>query len=53
MKNSILTLGKALNKAELKQINGSYDRNKCENTRNCTWYECWPGCLCGWHLPPC
>ncbi|WP_440067602.1 hypothetical protein [Tenacibaculum discolor] len=53
MKKSILRLGIVLNKMELKLINGSSDQRECESKRDCTWYECWPGCICGHHLPPC
>ncbi|WP_344925038.1 hypothetical protein [Aquimarina addita] len=36
MKKSILNLGKALNKAEQKTINGGYQR--CQSTRDCDPY---------------
>jgi len=43
MKKSILKIGKALNKAEQKQINGGYER-ECLDQEDCD-----PGYLC--HVP--
>ena len=61
MKKQILNLGKALNKAEQKSINGGFgssycfgilDQNTCDNSKSCNWY----GCYCGPtypHIAPC
>ena len=53
MKKQFLNLGKALNKAEQKTINGGMTEQECAK-RGGAWYSCEDGvCLIGHHLPPC
>ena len=53
MKKQIVNLGKALDKANQKQINGGEsEKNQCEKRTHCTWYSCITSCICGQHFPP-
>ncbi len=61
MKKQILNLGKALNKAEQRTVNGgggscwmATNEEECSNAGG-QWYSCAPhlGCHCAHHFPPC